>query len=373
MTGEPSSAQLPASAAPRLSRGKRLMFALVMVLVLYGVGELVWHLYTQRRLAKFLAKQADANSFYQPDPHMRTRLRPGDWINVNTASTDTCRFHVNSYGLRGPEISQTAPEGVLRVLCLGGSTTFGTSCLSDSTTYPQQLEQRLRARGLQVEVLNAGVPRYMSVDSWFNLQRLAGLEPDLIIVLHAINDITFSEELGPFYFEPESANRPANRELRYTLDTQSSMLTALWRRITAPDKNRIDVERQSIDPRTIEGFRKNLERIATQSRALNARLVLLTFETMLRSDNPSERKQAIENDELFQVCRLPYDTLCDQLAHFNTAIRETGAALSVPVLELEGAVEPDPEWWGDPFHLNERGTSRMVDAIVDGIAEQLEP
>lgn len=368
MTGEGPAADTP---PPRLSRGKRLLFASVLLLLLYGAGELVWHIYASNRLERFLAKQAAANTFYEPDAQMRTRLRPGDWLNVNTASTDTCRFHVNSFGLRGPEISETAGEGVLRILCLGGSTTFGTSCLSDSTTYPQQLERRLRARGLQVEVLNAGVPRYMSVDSWFNLQRLARLKPDLVVVLHAINDITFSEELGEFYYEPETAQRPTNRELRYSLDARSSMLAALWRRLNAPPRTRIDVERQSIDPRTRAGFRKNLERIVAQSRTLGAGVVLLTFETMLRSDCPPGQKQAIEGDELFQVCRLPYDVLCAELANFNQAIRETGADLAVPVVEFAGTVEPSNEMWGDPFHLNEQGTRRMIDAIVDGIAGQL--
>ena len=62
----------------------------------------------------------------------------------------------------------------------------------NSATYPRQLEASLRKRFplLGLDVINAGVSGYSSMESLINLQfRVLALEPDLIIIYHAINDV----------------------------------------------------------------------------------------------------------------------------------------------------------------------------------------
>ncbi|MBN1201291.1 MAG: hypothetical protein JXJ20_05485 [Anaerolineae bacterium] len=98
----------------------------------------------------------------------------------------------NSLGYRGPKISQAKPPGVYRIAALGGSTTYGFG-LSYEDSYPAQLQQVLREDyGYeQVEVINAGVQSYTTWESLVNFQfHVLDLDPDLIIVYHATNDIT---------------------------------------------------------------------------------------------------------------------------------------------------------------------------------------
>ncbi|MCB9762977.1 MAG: SGNH/GDSL hydrolase family protein [Alphaproteobacteria bacterium] len=63
---------------------------------------------------------------------------------------------LNPQGFRGPPAGERAP-GVTRILCLGGSNTFGAA-VSDDETWPAQLGALL---GPRVEVLNLGVSGYM--------------------------------------------------------------------------------------------------------------------------------------------------------------------------------------------------------------------
>ena len=81
---------------------------------------------------------------------------------------------------------------------LGGSTTWNG--------YPAYSEQALSddfdAKGLKLEVINAGNQCWTTMESLINfITRCLPLEPDAIVVYHAINDVVFSfaEEFSPDY------------------------------------------------------------------------------------------------------------------------------------------------------------------------------
>ena len=61
-------------------------------------------------------------------------------------------IRINKDGFRGPEIDRAHSR--LRILTIGDSVTFGTI---ESHGYPRLLEDELRNRGLDAEVINAGV------------------------------------------------------------------------------------------------------------------------------------------------------------------------------------------------------------------------
>jgi len=62
---------------------------------------------------------------------------------------------INADGYRGPAYPRER-SAALRIVALGESTTFGMH-LSESDSWPRQLERRLRERGVDAEVLNFGV------------------------------------------------------------------------------------------------------------------------------------------------------------------------------------------------------------------------
>ncbi len=110
---------------------------------------------------------------------------------VTTPNYRSGRNRHNALGFRGDEIMVPKPEGVYRIVCLGGSTTYSSSVEDPAEAYPALLQILLKAAGWpKVEVINAGVPGYSSLESLINLElRVLDLEPDLLIVQHAINDV----------------------------------------------------------------------------------------------------------------------------------------------------------------------------------------
>ncbi len=97
---------------------------------------------------------------------------------------------LNPLGYRGESFSVPKPDGVFRIATLGGSTTYGTG-LPAHESYPAQLQQILRGDYgyTNVEVVNAGVPSWNTWHSLANFAfRVLEVEPDLIIIYHAVND-----------------------------------------------------------------------------------------------------------------------------------------------------------------------------------------
>ncbi len=97
----------------------------------------------------------------------------------------------NAAGYRGQLRAVPKPEGVYRILCLGGSSTHGTTPNTDANTWPARLEAHLtEATGKNIEVINFGVFGYSTFESLINLSlRGVALEPDLVLVYHSINDM----------------------------------------------------------------------------------------------------------------------------------------------------------------------------------------
>ena len=78
-----------------------------------------------------------------------------DWSTRPDAPTQ--KSH-NEHGVRGPSISKQKPPGVFRVVCLGGSSTYGHTPTSDAATWPARLEAYLNEEqgAPRVLVINAG-------------------------------------------------------------------------------------------------------------------------------------------------------------------------------------------------------------------------
>ena len=108
------------------------------------------------------------SQLYLMHPYLNAAPRPGASSTVNGR-----RASFNSSGYRSVERPRAKPDGVRRVLTVGGSTTFDLLADDDPHTWPAQLEALLTADGERVEVWNAGFPGWTSAEmmrilSWRN-------------------------------------------------------------------------------------------------------------------------------------------------------------------------------------------------------------
>ena len=123
-------------------------------------------------------------------PYLAYALKP-DWATKPGVARQTSH---NGWGYRGQGVPPEKPDDVYRIVCLGGSSTYGTTISSDATTWPARLEHWLNDPSTKhqkrVEVVNGGAPGWSTFESAVNLSfRMLEWEPDLVIVYHTINDM----------------------------------------------------------------------------------------------------------------------------------------------------------------------------------------
>ena len=121
-------------------------------------------------------------------PHFHHRPKPNSDYYYTSNEFDVT-IHTNRYGLRGPDPVLPKPSGVTRILMLGDSFTFGFP-VKDDETFCRLIEQRLRAKGYPVEVVNGGVSGYSPTLEYVSLRdEYLSFEPDLVILWYDLGDL----------------------------------------------------------------------------------------------------------------------------------------------------------------------------------------
>jgi lysophospholipase L1-like esterase len=188
-----------------LSVGKKLVFTgivMVFVLVMVEVGVRLLFavqvgpsvlLYGLRSARQELESQEANRSVWRPDRKIGryTKFRPNQVrFDKDPETQATFTVTINSRGFRGKEFADDKRPGVVRVITLGESSTFGFYA-RDEETYPHYLEQLLNAQcvGRTFEVINFGIPHLRSnhVLALFLAEALP-LQPDVVTYYQGIND-----------------------------------------------------------------------------------------------------------------------------------------------------------------------------------------
>jgi len=116
---------------------------------------------------------------------------------------------VNSLGCRGPDIQPKRPA-MKRIICLGGSTTYGDG-LNYHETYPFLLQKKLHALwGSQpFDIINAGQPG-MTLEQIiaFTGDELLCLDPDAVIIMSINNNL---KAPGFWFVDVQQAGGPAGQ------------------------------------------------------------------------------------------------------------------------------------------------------------------
>jgi hypothetical protein len=120
----------------------------------------------------------------------------------HTSVDGSWTFVTNSRGLRDRrEFSYDKPEGTVRVLALGDSHTQGYEARQEAT-YAAVLERYLIKRGLQAEVLNAGVSGFSTAEALAFLENEGyRYQPDVVVLGFYANDYEDNLKAGLFALE----------------------------------------------------------------------------------------------------------------------------------------------------------------------------
>ncbi len=179
-----------------LGRGRWLSVAQV-VLLLVAVQVAVWTVIENDLADRGAFEQRLYRSAFDPDlTSPQFRFTPHHTLNyaLNPLQERAGeRQHDATYLIRRTQLlsAQARDEGALRLLVLGGSTTYDNAILRAQDTWVYRLEQHLRGVcGPEVEVINGGVGGYSLYENLLHyVSHLRHLDADVLLIFAGINDV----------------------------------------------------------------------------------------------------------------------------------------------------------------------------------------
>jgi len=308
-----------------------------------------------------------------PHPNLGYRLRAGvrdeQEVPLGTVSVAT-----NALGHRDGEVPRG--DGVWRVACLGGSTTYGFAATENAATYPARLEELLRAArpGRELDVLNAGVPGWNSRTSLANYALyLAEVGFDVVVLMHNNNDVL--ENRNPRYLaasrRPAEEPPPPPPALVRVLE-RSAALRAL-RANTRRRRAKYDKVTELGDA-GVEAFARNLRAAAAYFEGRGERLVLCTYPHLFRP-TLDEARRVFETpwqaEALARRSPVAYEALAAGVVRYNDVIREVAAAEGLPLIDLDATFPKDPELFVDFVHTTDEGNRLRAAQVMAGVTPLL--
>jgi lysophospholipase L1-like esterase len=275
---------------------------------------------------------------------------PGARIDV-VAGGERFVVQMNSRGYRTREFAVPKPAGLVRVICIGGSTTVAGR--TNDETYPAFLEAKLRARfpGLPLEVLNLGVSS-VTTEYWLaRLDRVLSYEPDVVVEYQGINDISWR------HF-PRYAQAHRLRGLLY----RSLLVQRLF-----------PFPVEELDPYLNDTFAT----MGATARACHEHGVAYLAATFASPDPARARgdfRRHLDDSAEFWTRRFPmpsYATWAAIMARHNRLFVDFAYRNHVPHVLVHEKLD-DPALFIDVCHFTPEGIERLAEAFLPAVAELVE-
>jgi lysophospholipase L1-like esterase len=155
--------------------------AAVLVLVVFELGIRLF-------IPSYIYEHYDPADDWQPDSSTGWVNRPDIDRRFVTLTGEEARFRTNQDGINSATAKREKKSGTIRIMIFGDSTTVGRGVPQDKTVN-KDLESILRSRGIDVEVLNAGVQGYGTDQVFLRMQQLIPLyHPDIVFYCLCTND-----------------------------------------------------------------------------------------------------------------------------------------------------------------------------------------
>lgn len=302
---------------------------------------------------------------YRPSVSTRHRL-----VAKTVERLDAPPVRINSRGLRGKDL--VSSPGRLRLLFLGGSQVFDFD-----NDWPGEVELLLREQKHDIEILNAAVPGHSTADSVGKLiTDYWLLEPDLVFVCHAWNDMKYfarlSEDLpyrdlvGPFREDWRLHPRGFDRLLSYS---------AFYRRF----RNKLNREivgdegwvRSPAEGRAGDlGLRQlelNLRILARVTRDLGSVAVLCKQARL-----PVETSSELDRNRIgYSSVGLGHDELVRAFALVDRTVEQVARDHCADVVDLNGPFSGRSELFRDHVHLTRAGSEAVARVVAARLSEIL--
>ncbi|MFH1888961.1 MAG: SGNH/GDSL hydrolase family protein [Candidatus Omnitrophota bacterium] len=332
---------------------KRLKYTVLILLFTFICGELFVRIYDLYAGINGYSHN-NLEFIYIPNSYYNYSFRPGAVARIDRK--DHKEIRINSLGYRGDDFGPVKPEGTFRIICFGGSSTFGVYEKDNSSTWPALLERRLRGAGSKkkIEVINAAGPGYTTFESLSRyINEAVNFSPDLIIVYHTINDAYLSgkiradkpvEKVRNFHRLHNPLNRFLLHSRLYSLVYSLAQQRYLSRcRETVPKDADLSFSRRA--------FKRNLSLFVSASQEGNVRLILAT--------------------QLIDGAKCP-PWLVPVVEDYTAIIREVSAKYRLTLVDTQTLISGEGmnTLLNDEVHFNSTGNEWLSDIFAQKIKDE---
>jgi lysophospholipase L1-like esterase len=281
--------------------------------------------------------------------HAGVSYRPGARLSL-VVGGEPYEIVINSHGFRSPEVPAAKRPGVLRVACIGGSTTVQGR--TNDETYPAFLERKLRAAlpGRDIEVLNLGINGVTS-DHWLTrLDELFRFQPDVVVQYEFVNDLFF-RHLPRFADDHAGWTRARRSLLVASLAPPSADDLEPYLRRTLRNI------RETADVAEAHGARHVVGTFAGPDAARAARSFRAYLDINIESWGG---RHGVRSYAAYDALR----------RDFNVRLRKAAAEGRLTLADVDTRLT-DPTAYVDLCHLNARGIEAMAEAFLPAVAGAL--
>ncbi len=373
----------PQEPRTRLSLRRKLLYLLVLCLGFLAITEVGVRVVNRVRNGRWTVTDPEdtaANSrLYAGHTWLGRFPQPGAKV-VSKGR----HININTLGYRGAEFSLAKPPGVIRIACIGGSTTFDVKVSDDTKTWPAQLEKRLHEQpGLEhVQVINAATNGYALPRTIIDLSlRTLDLSPDWIICYPGVNDVGFANRVA--YQLGESHNAVSREKTPPSVWAKilaaSELHNEIVSRIRYAKQVRYGnwegaaIERHDEpDPRGMAAFERNLATLAGICQAHDIPLALVTVRIAYSPEQPIEVQQRLAKGDLMDHPHLSLQGHYNGYATANRMIRETAKKYDLLLIDQATLLPPGESDFADSVHFNNAGAASLANLAAEVLTPRLE-
>ncbi len=235
-----------------------------------------------------------------------------------------------------------------RIMCIGDSVTFGYCVSGNPAAYPAVLESTLQQRGVQCQVLNAGMPRFrMQHLAKFFDDQLRHYDPDFLVILGGWNNAN------------DHVLRPTgDRSWKSILEQNWYLLKVVRHSEILPQLGGRQHIPAVVEAAGILEYGDALEQLIQLARQSGAEPVLCTLPHFFHNLNDqAARDKAATFTPLGTLTQL-----AETADAMNEQIHHLGQRVGVPVIELDGI--DDHIQFGDAIHPNDDGSAMIAELVA---------
>jgi hypothetical protein len=286
------------------------------------------------------------------------------------------KWRINSYGFRGAEIDREKRDGVTRIIVVGASESFGLH-EDEGGEYPARMQAMLDARFPgEYQVLNAACPGLTTVPIHFYYNSwLKSFNPDLVVYYPAA-DAYLNNKAPSSEYVPREHPSPLPRVSRLAEKAKivlKEFIPLGWQISARRFLNNRKLAKRPSDwswteppPERVRLFREHLTSFATDVLDDSVRFVIATKASSISDElNEFDRMNMVMWRRWH--LRSSHECLIEFYAAANETVREVGAELSIPIVDLEPQIPKTAEYFADVHHFTAKGAEMVASAMVETI------